>query len=464
MSSPHVNTVAVCQMCSTGDKKNNLETVSTLVCKAAKDGARMIFLPEACDFITDQPQDIYRLSEEICGGPTIRAYQQLAIDNNVWLSIGSIHEKGALQKVYNTHVIINEHGEIVQTYRKLHLFDLSVPEQNLHYKESEYCHKGENIVTPVETNVGKVGMAICYDLRFQEMSTQLRILGADILTYPSAFTYTTGEAHWETLLRARAIDNQCYVIAAAQVHSHNIKRRSYGHAMIIDPWGVVIANCKEDCPTYQTANVDLDIVSKIRRIMPLWEHRRRDMYSEYAFKLRDKLPLEHQPDKATDTSKLVMNQTIATNYYAFGEAKIPKACIFMRDYYMMAFVNIRCVVPGHVLVAPIRKVRRLQELNEDESLQFIKSIRNVQKTVEYAYKCKSSTLTIQDGPDAGQTIEHLHCHIMPRKSNDFIPNDLIYLELAKHYIPDKPVRCYEEMVEEAKFMKSAYDKVMSLAK
>jgi len=156
------------------------------------------------------------------------------------------------------------------------LFDVEIPEKNIRLKESDLATGGSSIVLPVSTPVGHIGLAICYDLRFPELSTQLSKFGADILTYPSAFTYATGLAHWETLLRARAIENQCFVIAAAQIGHHNTKRRSYGHAMCIDPWGKIIATCgdKMDQPCYAIADLDYNRLEEVRKNMPVFNHRR----------------------------------------------------------------------------------------------------------------------------------------------------------------------------------------------
>ena len=127
-------------------------------------------------------------------------------------------------------------------YSKTHLFDVEIPEQGIRLKESDYVSPGKDIVRPVETSIGRIGLGICYDLRFPEFSLALARSGAQILTFPSAFTVATGMAHWESLLRARAIESQCYVVAAAQTGRHNAKRSSYGRTMIVDPWGTVVAS------------------------------------------------------------------------------------------------------------------------------------------------------------------------------------------------------------------------------
>ncbi|KAF9154938.1 Nitrilase, partial [Linnemannia schmuckeri] len=138
-------------------------------------------------------------------------------------------------RLYNTHVLISSQGLITQTYRKIHLFDVDIA-QGPRLMESNSTVAGDRVVPPVSTPIGKIGLGICYDLRFPEMALALRRKGAEILTYPSAFTIKTGEAHWEVLLRSRAIETQCYVVAAAQVGQHSEKRASYGHAMVQLPF------------------------------------------------------------------------------------------------------------------------------------------------------------------------------------------------------------------------------------
>jgi predicted amidohydrolase len=159
----------------------------------------------------------------------------------MWLSLGGFQEKGPDDShQYNTHVLIDDSGEIRSSYRKIHLFDVDVP-GNMVYKESRFTTAGDTVVA-VDSPFGRLGLTVCYDLRFPELYQCLRFKHqAQVLLVPSAFTKVTGEAHWEILLRARAIETQCYVIAAAQAGKHNEKRESYGDSIIIDPWGTVIA-------------------------------------------------------------------------------------------------------------------------------------------------------------------------------------------------------------------------------
>ncbi|XP_029668761.1 nitrilase and fragile histidine triad fusion protein NitFhit [Formica exsecta] len=269
--------VAVCQMRSIADKMKNLEIVTELAAEAKRRSAVIAFFPEACDYLADNKKDIVAMAEPLTG-QTVASYKEIAVKNDIWLSLGGIHEASDTEKIYNTHILINNVGELVAAYRKIHLFDMDNKDTGVRLMESDYVLKGTQIVPPVFTPIGKLALSICYDMRFPELSLTLRNMGAQILTYPSAFTYQTGAAHWEVMLRARAIENQCYVIAAAQTGAHNKKRVSWGHAMIVDPWGAVITQCAEKT-SIAVAEIDLTLLEKIRQNMPCEKHRRTDLYS-----------------------------------------------------------------------------------------------------------------------------------------------------------------------------------------
>ncbi|XP_076686326.1 ntrilase and fragile histidine triad fusion protein NitFhit [Andrena cerasifolii] len=272
--------IAVCQMTSTNDKEKNLQTVSELAAKAKSRSACIAFLPEACDYLADNKKDTIAMAQPL-NGPIVASYKEIARANTIWLSLGGLHEAVPDNKqcIHNTHILINSEGEIVSTYRKAHLYDMDNKSTGVRLMESDYVIPGESIEPPVSTPVGKLALSICYDVRFPELSLALRNMGAEILTYPSAFVYQTGAAHWEVLLRARAIETQCYVVAAAQTGTHNKKRVSWGHAMIIDPWGTVIAQCS-DKTDVAVAEIHLDLLQQIRENMPCENHRRTDLYPE----------------------------------------------------------------------------------------------------------------------------------------------------------------------------------------
>ncbi|XP_028330115.1 deaminated glutathione amidase [Gouania willdenowi] len=268
---------AVCQVTSTPDKAANLSSCAELVEEAVQRGASMVFLPEGFDYIGSTRDQTLSLSESL-QGPTLSSYRDMARKLRVWLSLGGFHERGpdweTDRRIYNSHVIINDKGDMVSVYRKSHLFDVELPEKGVSLKESSFTVPGPGIVSPVQTPIGKVGLGICYDLRFPDLSAALQRHGAEILTFPSAFTVATGAAHWEVLLRARAIETQCFVVAAAQVGQHHERRASFGHSLAVDPWGEVLGDGGGERPGLLLVEVDLGKVSRTRRSMPVEQHRR----------------------------------------------------------------------------------------------------------------------------------------------------------------------------------------------
>ncbi|GFY42301.1 nitrilase and fragile histidine triad fusion protein NitFhit [Trichonephila inaurata madagascariensis] len=436
MSSNKSVTVAVCQLKCTADKKKNFETCKGLIYKAVSHNAKMVFLPECFDFIGESIVQTIELSETL-DGPLMSEYKKLAAEQSLWLSLGGFHEKDSVKapnKVFNAHVLINPSGQITSVYRKVHLFDIDIV--GIRVKESDFTIPGPELCSPVDTDVGKVGLGSCYDLRFPEFALALTKAGAEILTYPSAFTLTTGMAHWESLLRSRAIENQCYVIAAAQTGKHNANRTTYGHAMVIDPWGCIIACCS-DGVGITFADINLEYMRKVRTAMPVWEHRRSELYGNI-------IPAKSSPDSNT--------------IYMFADIQLNPGYIFYKTKYSIAFVNKKCVVPGHVLVTPIRIAKRLQDMHQHEVADLFMCVQTVQKKIEEAYSVSSSSIVIQDGPEAGQTVPHLHVHILPRKSGDFKKNDDVYTKLQKHDKPDEKIqwRSPEDMLEEANRLKAYF--------
>ncbi|KAJ5899124.1 hypothetical protein N7495_003868, partial [Penicillium taxi] len=269
---------AVGQICSTASISNNLIQCLTLVRKTAAAGAKVLFLPEAADYIASSPDESIALAQSPEREKFLSALQDAAKLEKIHINVG-IHEIATENKLKNSLVWIDDQGLITQNYQKIHLFDVDI-KGGPSLKESASVQPGKGILPPFQTPVGRVGLAICFDLRFPEISLALRRQGAHLITYPSAFTIPTGKSHWEFLLRARAIETQSYVVAAAQSGPHNEKRRSYGHSMIVNPWGEVVAELGDEHeePEIATAEIDLDLVSKIRREMPLL--RRTDVYSE----------------------------------------------------------------------------------------------------------------------------------------------------------------------------------------
>uniref|UniRef100_A0A8C1XSB0 Deaminated glutathione amidase n=1 Tax=Cyprinus carpio TaxID=7962 RepID=A0A8C1XSB0_CYPCA len=281
-SSSSLPVAAVCQMTATPDKEANFSTCTRLVEQAREGGACMVFLPEGFDYIGSNREETLQLSESL-DGDIISRYSHLARKLDVWLSLGGFHERGhdwkTDRRIYNSHIILNGQGELVSVYRKAHLFDVELTSKGVSLKESAFTVPGPRLVAPVQTPIGKVGLGVCYDLRFPELSSALRRHGAEILTYPSAFTVATGTAHWEVLLRARAIETQCFVLAAAQVGAHHAKRTSYGHALAVDPWGEVTGDCGGADEGLTLVQIDLQRLRDVRRDMPVQQHRRdQDFY------------------------------------------------------------------------------------------------------------------------------------------------------------------------------------------
>ncbi|KAH7404600.1 hypothetical protein KP509_15G033700 [Ceratopteris richardii] len=270
--------VAAAQMTSTNDLHTNFLTCSHLVQEAATAGVKLLSLPECFSFIGSREGEALSIAEPL-DGPILQRYQELAREAKIWLSLGGFQEQcpdGS--RLYNTHVLLDDFGTIQSFYRKIHLFDVDVPGGPV-LKESKFTAPGSEVVV-ANTPIGNLGLTVCYDLRFPELYQQLRFeKNAEMLLVPSAFTKVTGAAHWEILLRARAVETQCYVIAAAQAGKHNEKRESYGDAMVIDPWGTVIARCSDRlCTGLAVAEVDLDSINPVRLRMPISEHRRYDIY------------------------------------------------------------------------------------------------------------------------------------------------------------------------------------------
>lgn len=277
MTRPKLRIAAV-QMCSTDDVSRNLETTRRLVTEAAQAGAQLIGVPENFAYLggdRDHKLAIAELLEngENAGGPILSAMRALAHQTGVWLLLGGFPERvqAAPDRIGNTSVLLNPKGEICATYRKVHLFDVDIP-GGQRFRESETVLPGtEAVVAPIPW--GGLGLAICYDLRFPELFRSLAAKGARFASVPAAFTRDTGKDHWHVLLRARAIENQLYVFAPAQFGLHGGKRTSYGHALIVDPWGVVLSECG-DHEGFALAAIDLEYQDEVRRNLPCLLHRK----------------------------------------------------------------------------------------------------------------------------------------------------------------------------------------------
>ncbi|XP_015877100.2 deaminated glutathione amidase, chloroplastic/cytosolic [Ziziphus jujuba] len=266
--------VAAAQMTSINDLAANFATCSQLVKEAASSGAKLVCFPETFSYLAVKDGEALKIAEDL-DGPIMQRYCSLARESNIWLSLGGFQEKGPDDShMYNTHVVIDDAGNIRSTYRKIHLFNVDVP-GGRSYNEGKFTEAGKDVVA-VDSPVGRLGLSVCYDLRFPELYQKLRFqYDAQILLVPSAFTAVTGQAHWEILLRARAIETQCYVIASAQAGKHNQNRESYGDTLIIDPWGTVVGRLPDRLSTGITvADIDFSLIDSVRANMPIAEHRK----------------------------------------------------------------------------------------------------------------------------------------------------------------------------------------------
>jgi len=280
--------VGAVQMTSTADTAANLERAAKLVRQAAASGAQMVGLPENFAYLGDDRDHRLAIAESLPApknqgsaapgpnGPILGAMQALAREAGVWLLLGGFPEAGPERKIRNSAVLLDPTGAVTAVYRKLHLFDVDVP-GGKRFRESEAIEAGgEPIVA--ETPWGGLGLTICYDLRFPELYRLLAARGARIITVPSAFTLETGKDHWHLLLRARAVENQVFVFAPAQFGSHGPTRRSYGHALVVDPWGAVIAECG-DHEGVALARLDFAYQDRVRAALPVLSHRRSKLLS-----------------------------------------------------------------------------------------------------------------------------------------------------------------------------------------
>lgn len=277
--------VAALQMCATNDLAANLTVCRRRAAEAADRGAAILVLPENFAFLGRQEGERLAVAERLdpaAPGPILSALADMAVRHDMWIIGGGMPEAleldelddgpdaSAAAKTYNTCVVVDPRGALAASYRKIHLFDIDLPGRAV-LRESASVARGR-VPVVCETPLARIGLSICYDVRFPELYRELvAVRGAQVVVVPAAFTVPTGAAHWHVLLRSRAIENQCYVVAAAQAGQHNEKRASYGHTMIVDPWGTILDELPAD-EGLAMAELDLDLVAETRLRMPCLQH------------------------------------------------------------------------------------------------------------------------------------------------------------------------------------------------
>ncbi len=275
--------IAAIQMASGPQIKANLMEACRLIREASTQGADMVVLPECFALMAMQDADNIKLAEDYGHGEIQNAISQCAIENNIWIVAGSLpikpeateSDSKQTNKVFTASLMFDNQGEIIARYNKIHLFDVDL-EGEESYRESDTFEAGEDIVV-VDTPFGRIGLSICYDLRFPLLYREMAKQGAEIFLIPAAFTHSTGEIHWETLIRARAIENQCYVIAPAQGGYHVNGRHTYGHSMTVDYLGQVHSSHLTGNAVI-SINIDLDAQKKLRESFPVLQHDKEYLY------------------------------------------------------------------------------------------------------------------------------------------------------------------------------------------
>lgn len=261
--------IAAVQMVSTPDVARNLTEAGHLIAMAAQAGAQLVLLPEYFCFMGHQDSDKLALRETFGDGPIQTFLAQIAQRHGIWLIAGTLPLVAPEPKrILNTTLVFKPDGSIAARYDKIHLFNFVKGEEA--YDEARTIRPGDTVRT-FEAPFGRVGLSVCYDLRFPEL---YRAMGdCTLMVVPAAFTYTTGRAHWELLLRARAIENQCYVLAAAQGGYHENGRRTWGHSMLIDPWGDIVAVQEDEGPGVVAGKIDGARLASVRQSLPALRHR-----------------------------------------------------------------------------------------------------------------------------------------------------------------------------------------------
>lgn len=261
--------IACVQINSSADMQQNIEKIERLVADSANNGAKLVCTPENSFLMEKSGEN--KVSYTQHEHPAIKAAEIIAKKHNIWLLIGSVAVAGANNKNYNRSLLFNPQGTISAQYDKIHLFDVEVGDGQTYRESARIIHGDKAVIA--QTPFTNIGLTVCYDLRFPHLYRALAKAGASIITVPAAFTKVTGEAHWHVLLRARAIETGCFIIAPAQTGTHAGDRQTYGHSLVVDPWGKIIAEAgTEEGVIY--ADIDLTEVGKIRSKIPNLQHDR----------------------------------------------------------------------------------------------------------------------------------------------------------------------------------------------
>jgi len=263
--------VALVQNCAAGDMAANVTAASDLVRRAAESGPALIALPEHVSYMDSRTENWHAHALPVAEHPAYHAFQALAREVGAWLLVGSLPVRSDDGRIANCSFLFDDKGARVAHYEKIHMFDVDLPTGE-RFRESQDFQPGA-AARLAETPWGMLGMTICYDLRFAALYRALAQAGAEFVSVPSAFIKVTGAAHWHLLLRARAIENGCFVIAPCQVGHHYGKRHSFGHSLVVDPWGEVLADGGEEVG-FVTAEIDPARVAEVRAMIPSLEHDR----------------------------------------------------------------------------------------------------------------------------------------------------------------------------------------------
>jgi len=267
------NQIGVVQMCSTSDVEQNLEFSHHQIQDASIKGIDLLAFPETFLYVGRDHQEKHRVAQTL-DGKLVDTFREYAVKYNMSLLLGSVYEKipDDNYRLYNTSLLIDRQGDLTGVYRKIHMCDAP----SLGYNESDGIKAGDTPVV-VDHEIGRLGMTICYDVRFPELYRHLTAMGAEIIFVPAAFFLYTGKHHWLQLLIARAIENQVYIVAPNQWGEHHEGRVSYGSSVVIDPWGSVVC-CAAERPEIVSTTIDLNYLQEVRKNMPILSHRRPNLY------------------------------------------------------------------------------------------------------------------------------------------------------------------------------------------